>query len=459
MSGGRVNESGQLPTRRPPPAAPPPRPAIVDACAALAGLGFGAVLAAVILGESRGSLAAPGGLFSAAGRLAGFAGTYLMLIMVVLIARLPWLESSVGQDRLVRWHRQLAPWAIGLIAAHVVLITLGYAQASSAGALRELWVLVTSYRDMLAATVGFGLLIMAGISSYRHVRRRLRYETWWVIHLYLYLGLAMAFAHQIFTGVSFIGHPLVRALWIAVWAATAGLVLVYRVVQPAWRSLRHQLRVVEVRQEAPGVVSVVCHGRQLDRLAVSGGQFFHWHFLTKEMWWQGHPYSLSALPRPPYIRVTIKGLGDQSRAAASLRPGTRVAIEGPYGTFTDHARLREGVALFAAGVGITPVRALLEDLPAGVNVVVVVRASTPADLVHRDEVAVLVRQRRGRLQEIVGSRHKVRLNARVLRSLVPDIAYRDVYICGPGGFTAAIADAAQQLGTGADQIHTETFGF
>jgi ferredoxin-NADP reductase len=442
-----------------PPSAAPPRPAIVDVGTALSGLGFGAVLAAVILGESRGSLAAPGGLFSAAGRLVGFAGTYFMLIMVVLIARLPWLESSVGQDRLVRWHRQLAPWAVGLITAHVVLITLGYAQASSTGLLRELWVLVTSYRDMLAATIGFGLLIMAAISSYRHVRRRLRYETWWVIHLYLYLGLAMAFAHQIFTGVSFIGHPLVRALWILVWAATAGTVLVFRVAQPAWRSLRHRLRVVEVRPEAPGVVSVICQGRHLDRLAVSGGQFFHWHFLTRGMWWQGHPYSLSALPQPPYIRVTIKGLGDQSKAAASLRPGTRVAIEGPYGTFTDHARLREGVALFAAGVGITPVRALLEDLPAGIDVVVVVRASTPADLVHRDEVAVLVQQRRGRLQEIVGSRHKVRLNARALRSVVPDIAYRDVYICGPEGFTAEISAAAQQLGTSAEQVHTETFGF
>jgi ferredoxin-NADP reductase len=379
--------------------------------------------------------------------------------MVVLVSRLPWLERSCGQDQLVRWHRKLASWAIGLITAHVVLIVLGYAQAASTGAWHELWVLVTSYRDMLAATAGFGLLIMAGISSYRHVRRHLRYETWWIIHLYLYLGLAMAFAHQIFTGVSFIGHPLVRALWIVVWAATAGMVLVYRVAQPAWRSLRHQLRVVEVRQEAPGVVSVICQGRHLDRLAVSGGQFFHWHFLTKGMWWQGHPYSLSALPQPPYIRVTIKGLGDQSRAAASLRPGTWVAVEGPYGTFTSHVRVRDGVALFATGVGITPVRALLEDLPSGVDVVVVVRASTPADLVHRDEVATLVRQRRGRLQEIVGSRHKVRLNARVLRSLVPDIAYRDVYICGPDGFSAEIAAAALRLGTDAEQIHTETFGF
>jgi ferredoxin-NADP reductase len=204
---------------------------------------------------------------------------------------------------------------------------------------------------------------------------------------------------------------------------------------------------------------VVCQGRRLDRLAVSGGQFFVWHFLTRELWWQGHPYSLSALPRPPYIRVTIKGLGDQSRAAASLRPGTRIAIEGPYGAFTQHARTCDGVALFAAGVGVTPVRALLEDLPAGVDVVIVVRASTPADLVHRGEVAALVRQRGGRLHEVVGSRHRVKLGARALWRIVPDIAYRDVYICGPEGFSAEIAAAALQLGAGPEQIHTETFGF
>ena len=436
-----------------------PRPWFVDAGVGLVGLGFGVTLALGIMAETWRSLAAPGGWLIAGGRLAGLTGTYLMLVMVLLIARIPWVERVVGQERLVRWHRQIGPWPVSLIALHVVLITLGYAQLAKVGALRQLWVFLTSYPDLLAAMVAFGLLVMAALTSIRIARRRLKYETWWVVHLYTYLALSLAFAHQIVTGGSFIGHPLARVFWVVIWAMTAGVVIVFRLLYPVVRSLRHQLRVVSVREEAPGVFSVVCSGRHLDRLAISGGQFFKWRFLTNELWWHAHPYSLSALPRPPYLRVTIKGLGDQSRAAANLKPGTRVAIEGPYGAFTKHARSSDHVVLIGAGVGITPLRALLEDLPKRVDVSVVIRATTPADIVHRDEVATLVKQRGGRLHEIVGTRHKVRFDAEALRRLVPGIAGCDVYVCGPSGFSEGVVISAMRLGVSRERIHEEAFAF
>jgi predicted ferric reductase len=382
-----------------------------------------------------------------------------MLLMVLLIARLTWLERAVGQDRLVRWHRRVAPWALGLITAHIVLITLGYAQSSHTGALRQLWVFLSSYPDILASAVGFGLLVMVAVTSVRIARRRLKYETWWVVHLYTYIALSLAFAHQIVTGVSFVGHPLARAIWATAWASTAGLVIVFRVALPVARNLRHQLRIERVGEEAPGVYSIVCRGRRLDRLAVSGGQFFQWRFLTRGLWWQAHPYSLSALPRPPLMRVTVKALGDHSRAIARLKPGTRVFVEGPYGAFTQHAQATGRVALIAAGVGITPVRALLEDLPPSVDVAVVVRASAPEELVHRDELADLVERRGGRAFAVTGPRHKVRFDARALGHLLPDLAQRDVYICGPSGFTASVVSAARRLGVPKDRIHSEAFSF
>lgn len=436
--------------------APRPHPALARIALLAAGLGLGITTALTFTAESASQLSAPGGRATFVGSLTGMVGTYLALIMVLLISRIPVIERVAGQDGLVRLHRTLAPWPISLLAAHAVFLTVGYAQAARTGAWHEAGTLIT-YPDVLIATVGLGIICLIGVISLRVIRRRLRRDTWWLIHLLMYLALALAFAHVIVLGPSFVGHPLTRVVWSAIWAATAGVVLCYRVGLPILRTTRHQLTVVEVRPEGPGVVSIICAGRRLDKLPVSGGQFLCWRFLTPGMWWRAHPFSLSALPQPPYLRLTVKAVGGYTRALASLRPGTRVAIEGPYGAFTRYQQRRPRALLVAGGIGVTALRSLLEDLPRGSAPVVLLRAGRPEDLVLDAEVRELVRQRRGTIHELTGPREQAGIDAVSLPRLVRDLNQRDVYVCGPEGFVTAIVALARSLGVPEDAIHHEAF--
>jgi ferredoxin-NADP reductase/DMSO/TMAO reductase YedYZ heme-binding membrane subunit len=455
----------------PPPAAhasTPPSPArragrrpnhlAADAVVAVAGVGFGATVASAKSSLTAHVLHAPGGLEVAIGRVTGLTGAYLLLVMVLLVARLAPLERLIGHPRLIKWHRRLSPWPLLLLSVHAAASMIGYAKLQRTGLWHEFGVALSRYEGMLGAIAALALLITVAALSIRVARRRMSHEAWWQLHLLTYLALALSFSHQIATGASFVHHPLARLAWTLLWLSTAGVVLICRVALPAWRTWYHSLRVVKVVRESDDVFSLVVTGRRLERLAVSGGQYFQWRFMTRGLWLHAHPYSISALPRPPYMRVTIKGLGAHSSAAARLTLGTRIAIEGPYGTFTKHSLHGRRVALIAAGVGVTPVRALLEDLPAGADPVVLLRASSQEELVLGDEVRELVRARGGRVLGAFGSRHHMELNPQTLRANIPDLPERDVFICGPEPFTKTVARAARLAGVARARMHVEGFG-
>jgi predicted ferric reductase len=401
---------------------------------------------------------------TAAGRLSGLLAAYLLLVLVGLMARVPWLENRVGSDVVSRYHRALGEYTVALAVAHAVLIILGYAWQSGTNPIAETGTVLLHYPDVLLSAVALSLLVLVGVVSARAVRRRLPYETWYHVHLLVYVAIALAFAHEFAVGTDFSTSARNRLLWSGAHIAVALAVLVFRVAVPMRRSLRHEVRVARVVVQGPGVVSIYFTGRALDELGAQAGQFLRWRFLARGLWWQSHPYSLSADPELGQWRITVKNLGDSSGALTRLHPGTRVWFEGPYGAFTERRRHRaRKVLLIAGGAGITPIRALYESLPGtGADVILLYRASRPEDLVLYPELEDIARRRGFGLYPLVGPRAGSRgdpLSAARLRQSVPDVEQRDVYLCGPAGMAEAAEGQLRRLGVPQRRIHREAFEF
>ena len=405
------------------------------------------------------------GALTGIGQVTALLGAYGALLQLVLMSRSPWLEQVFGMDRLAWAHRWLGFGTILLLAGHGVFTTVGYALADRSPVLAEAWTLLTTYPYVLMATVGFGLFVAVGVTSVRIARRRLSYEMWHAIHLYAYLAIALGFAHQLVVGSDFINDPAARLFWIALYIAAAALIFAFRFGAPMRLSLRHRLRVANVVTEAPGVVSLYLTGRDLDRLAVRSGQYFVVRLLTRDAWWRGHPFSISAAPNGSWLRFTVKDLGDDSRRLATVPIGTRIYLEGPYGVLTGLRRTRRRVAFIAGGIGITPLRAMLEDMPAGHgDLSLIYRAARHEDLVFRAELDALAAERGADVHYVVGHRDSPNLpleplGAPSLVGLIPDIGERDVFVCGPDGLMETVVRSLRSIGLPAARIHAERFSF
>ena len=135
-----------------------------------------------------------GELLTSLARITGLLGAYSALLQVLLLARLPPVERLFGFDRLTVWHRWNGHACLDLVLAHVVLSVWGYALLDKISVPKEVSTMLGGgiYPGMITATVGTALLIAVVVTSVVIVRRRLRYESWYAVHLLAYAGIALA---------------------------------------------------------------------------------------------------------------------------------------------------------------------------------------------------------------------------------------------------------------------------
>jgi len=397
-------------------------------------------------------------------QLTGLLGGYLLLIEVALMARLPWLERRIG-SWLASLHRYLGGYLMLLLTMHVGLVLAGYSLSLGAPVNAVLVGILRTYPDVLLATIGYLLLLSLGLTSIRKIRRKLGYERWHLIHLVAYPAGVLAFGHEISMGAQFTRNVYARDGWTALNLAVAAAVLTHRFYLPVKRHLRHRLRISHIVAEAPDTITIYIRGIDVDDLNAQGGQYFRWRFIARGVWYQTHPFSLSAHPSDNTLRLTVKGVGAYTRRLKRrLRPGQRVLADGPYGAFTAYLRRRRRVLLIGGGVGVTPLRAIAETLEGNKREVIFAqRASTEHELLMVDELRRMEKQGKLTFLPILGKRGKAArddpMHPSRLRQAIPDLKEREVFICGSPGMVAATIRNLRKAGVRRRDIHSELFDF
>jgi ferredoxin-NADP reductase/MOSC domain-containing protein YiiM len=239
--------------------------------------------------------------------------------------------------------------------------------------------------------------------------------------------------------------------------------------EPGWQGFR-PLTVTRLAQETEQVLSIELHAEERGALPTPlPGQY-----LTLQVVGASDPapvrsYSICGVTDSGGYRIAVKreqgGLAS-SWLHAHLRVGETLQAAAPRGAFTLESRPGNPVVLISAGIGVTPVLAMLRALAASDSPRVVWWLHTTRDGQHH-AFAAEARELLARLPnahaQVYFSRPGPSENGVIAGPLdgaalgrLPLPADATVYTCGPRAFMEQIASACQQVGI--TDIRTELFG-
>lgn len=395
------------------------------------------------------------------GHIAGLLAVIFVLAELIMMARVPLVEKAYSLDELTRIHRINGYLVFSLMMLHVIATTVSYQIIDRNSFIAEYLHLVLSFEDVFKASLGFILFIIVTITSIRAARKRVSYEIWYVIHLGAYLAVILAFGHQLSDGPDFIGRPAFVAYWYGLYAITALLIGWYRFMVPAWSMWRYKLRVVAIESETHDSYTLKLAGPGLSNFTYTPGQFAIWYVLSKGIWWQGHPFSISSNPGDSTLDVTIKASGDYTKILPRAKVGSAVIVDGPHGKFTLAKARSKKLLMIAGGVGITPIYSMLKNIDfTDYDVELLYACRSTEDIIFDAELNELSAKGLKRvcyLSEEPG-KPKSTINNDVLKG-ISDLRERDIFLCGPPAMMQALTNNLNALNVPKKQIHSERFDY
>jgi predicted ferric reductase len=406
-----------------------------------------------------------GGLWVELCLTTGLLGLSTLAATMVLPSRVKSLTKAFGIEGVLRSHRWLAVFTTVIVVVHVLFIVIDRPKnvfllsPGPTGANRA--------RAGLIATLAMILLCWL---SFRRRKMGTRYEIWrWVHAMLAVVALVGTYLH-----VYWLNHLMrnaaERTVFMTILVCVTAL-FINRWIRRPLAALRQGYVVKEVRPETPTVSTlVVTPARQRQkRMRYRPGQFA-WIRLDSPLGpLQAHPFSIaSGVSNPRDLEFTIRNVGDFTGSVATLTPGRKVFLDGPYGSFNDDHINAPGLLLIAAGVGITPLMSILRTNAHRRDTrrhCLLYGARTPSELMFRYELDLLRSELDLDVVQVISQPppHWTGVVGRVDDALLSDVLdsfgrqMPHVFICGPPDMMDDLHLALVGLGVPATNIHTEMF--
>ncbi len=390
--------------------------------------------------------------------LTGLVALSAMVCTFVLVCRLRALSKAAGITALISAHRSMGVLAAASVVLHIAVVI--------AADLDNVALLTWIYAPPRARAATLATLALGGVIALGVLRARFRgdYELWRWAHLVLGMAaFALSALHVQLVG-QFVAHPVMRWVLVALAGALAAG-MAHRLLV-ARRSSEHVVR--EVRLDSDSVCTLVLDPRGTP-LRFAPGQFA-WLRLARSGG-EEHPFTIASSAAGGGCAFTVRSTGDFGTVLRNLPPGTPVWVDGPYGSCSLDLlpQPASGVAMIAAGVGITPMLSMVRTLADRHDprpLLLVRGAREPRELLFRQELGHLAQRLDLTVIEVVRSPPPGWTGAAgdigtpLLRSVLPHAGQRsalDYFVCGPPGFVTTVTRSLQELGVPEHRIHIEHF--
>lgn len=391
----------------------------------------------------------------------------LLYLQFLSSGRFESLGGRLGIDRTMGFHRLSALLLLSFAILHPLSYVAPAFWQEPEAALNRLGAMVFSPR-LRSGVLAFVLLaILVSFAAVRH-RALVRYEHWRATHGLAACAAAGLALHHTLKAGTYSAEPALEAIWYVYAGLALFAIAIVYTVRP-WRMWRSGWRVAQVASAADGITELVIEAPEGTALDFRGGQFVWLTIAPNHPPFHDHPFSLASCQSElPRLRLLVRHAGDCTNHFDGLTPGTRVAVDGPHGSFVLEDR-DKAIVLIAGGVGIAPILGMLADAASREDkrpFRLIYAARRPASLAGRQRLEALMSRLDLDVSYVVDEDGKPPLvpgpiRESLIRKLVAgqDLAKTGAYICGPAGLMESVSDCLIACGVPEASVHYERFDY